>query len=206
MENEIINISQIEIEEKDSLENLLTKNKITHLTYDKVINAKKYIERKYNLLNLHKIEKEVIKEKLKNLKIPEIEKEKIILEIEKKEKKHLQKKLQKLTIYDYESLSIIGRGAFGEVHVCRNKKTNEIVAIKKIKKSILLQKNQIKHTKDEQDFLSKIKSNWIVELKYSFQEGDFLYLNYVLILLLILFHIYKILLLLHLMYLLLYIY
>ena len=176
MENEIINISQIEMNEKDSLENLLTNNKITQLTYEKVTNAKKYIERKYNLLNLQKVEKEVIKEKLKNLKIPEIEKEKIILEIEKKEKKHLQKKLQKLTIYDYESLSIIGRGAFGEVHVCRNKKTNEIVAIKKIKKSILLQKNQIKHTKDEQDFLSKIKSNWIVELKYSFQEGDFLFL------------------------------
>ena len=176
MENEIINISQMKNIENDSLENLLSKNKITHLTYDKVINAKKYIERKYNLINLRKIEKEVIKEKLKNLKIPEIEKEKIELEIEKKEKKHNQKKLQKLTIFDYESLSIIGRGAFGEVHVCRNKKTNEIVAIKKIKKSVLLQKNQIKHTKDEQDFLSKIKSNWIVELKYSFQEGDFLFL------------------------------
>ena len=135
MENEIINISQIEMNEKDSLENLLTNNKITQLTYEKVTNAKKYIERKYNLINLRKIEKEVIKEKLKNLKIPEIEKEKIILEIEKKEKKHLQKKLQKLTIYDYESIQIIGRGAFGEVHVCRNKKTNEIVAIKKIKKS-----------------------------------------------------------------------
>ena len=176
MENEIINISQMKNIENDSLENLLSKSKITHLTYDKVINAKKYIERKYNLINLRKIEKEVIKEKLKNLKIPEIEKEKIELEIEKKEKKHNQKKLQKLTIFDYESLSIIGRGAFGEVHVCRNKKTNEIVAIKKIKKSVLIQKNQIKHTKDEQDFLSKIKSNWIVELKYSFQEGDFLFL------------------------------
>ena len=29
---------------------------------------------------------------------------------------------------------------------------------------------------DEQDFLSKIKSVWIVELKASFQEGDYLYL------------------------------
>jgi hypothetical protein len=102
MENEIINISQIEMNEKDSLENLLTNNKITQLTYEKVTNAKKYIERKYNLLNLQKVEKEVIKENLKNLKVPEIEKEKIILEIEKKEKKHLQKKLQKLTINNYK--------------------------------------------------------------------------------------------------------
>ena len=71
--------------------------------------------------------------------------------------KKKRKTQQKQTIYNYESLKIIGRGAFGEVHVCRNKKTNEIVAIKKIKKSVLLQKNQIKHTRDEQDFLSKIK-------------------------------------------------
>ena len=77
---------------------------------------------------------------------------------------------------NYESLSIIGRGAFGEVHVCREKKTGNIVAIKKIKKEILFKKNQIKHTLDEQDFLSKIDSKWIVELKASFQEWDYLYL------------------------------
>ena len=158
------------------LESLLEENKITQLTYDKVIAAKKYIERKYNLIKIKKIENEVIKEKLKNLNIPTELKEEIIKDIQQKEKNRLQKIREKLTIYDYESLHIIGRGAFGEVHVCRNKKTNEIVAIKKIKKSVLLQKNQIKHTRDEQDFLSKIKSNWIVELKCSFQEGDFLFL------------------------------
>ena len=32
-------------------------------------------------------------------------------------------------------------------------------------------------TKDEQFFLSRIKSEWIVDLKYSFQEGEFLYLQ-----------------------------
>ena len=158
------------------IETLLEEKKINQLTYDKVIAAKKYIERKYNLIKLKKIENEVIKEKIKNLNMPTEKKEELLTEIQKKEKNRLQKIREKLTIYDYESLHIIGRGAFGEVHVCRNKKTNEIVAIKKIKKSVLLQKNQIKHTRDEQDFLSKIKSNWIVELKCSFQEGDFLFL------------------------------
>ncbi len=158
------------------IETLLEEKKINQLTYDKVIAAKKYIERKYNLIKLKKIENEVIKEKIKNLNMPTEKKQELLTEIQKKEKNRLQKIREKLTIYDYESLHIIGRGAFGEVHVCRNKKTNEIVAIKKIKKSVLLQKNQIKHTRDEQDFLSKIKSNWIVELKCSFQEGDFLFL------------------------------
>ena len=172
----LIDGSQISNYQIIPLESLLKQNKISQLTYDKVIVAKKYIERKYNLIKIRKIENEVIKEKINNLNIPKDKKEEIMNEIQQKEKNRLQKIREKLTIHDYESLNIIGRGAFGEVHVCRNKKTNEIVAIKKIKKSVLFQKNQIKHTRDEQDFLSKIKSNWIVELKCSFQEGDYLYL------------------------------
>ena len=172
----LIDGSQISNYQIIPLESLLKQNKISQLTYDKVIVAKKYIERKYNLIKIRKIENEVIKEKINNLNIPKDKKEEIMNEIQQKEKNRLQKIREKLTIHDYESLHIIGRGAFGEVHVCRNKKTNEIVAIKKIKKSVLFQKNQIKHTRDEQDFLSKIKSNWIVELKCSFQEGDYLYL------------------------------
>ena len=171
-----IDFSEISYNKILPLETLLEKKNINQLTYEKVILAKKYIERKYNLIKIRKIENEVIKEKLNNTNIPKEKKEEILNEIEKKEKNRLKKIREKLTIFDYESLAIIGRGAFGEVHVCRNKKTKEIVAIKKIKKSVLLQKNQIKHTRDEQDFLSKIKSDWIVELKYSFQEGDFLYL------------------------------
>jgi serine/threonine kinase 38 len=47
----------------------------------------------------------------------------------------------KITVYDFEPLKIIGRGAFGEVRVCRNKKMDEIVAIKKMKKNEMIYKN-----------------------------------------------------------------
>ena len=73
----------------------------------------------------------------------------ICIRIKKSEKKKLEKNRKKLTIYNYESLHIIGKGSFGEVHVCRNKETKEIVAIKKIKKELLIKKNQIKHIRDE---------------------------------------------------------
>ena len=39
-----------------------------------------------------------------------------------------------------------------------------------------MMKNQVIHTRNEQLFMSKVKSPWIVELKASFQEDDFLYL------------------------------
>ena len=158
------------------LEVLLTENKISQLTYERVISAKKYIERKYNVIKLKRVENNILHEKLNQSGLPEKKRLEIISEIREKEKKIIQKKLKKMSASNYESISIIGRGAFGEVHVCREIKTGEIVAIKKIRKDILQQKKQIKHTMDEQDFLSKVNSPWIVKLKASFQEGDFLYL------------------------------
>ena len=158
------------------LDNLLKEGKITQITYQRVISAKKYIERKYNVIKLKSVENNILQEKLKKSDLPENKKLEIISEIREKESKNLQKKLEKMSANNYESLAIIGRGAFGEVHVCRDKKTGEIVAIKKIKKDILFLKNQIKHTMDEQDFLSKVNSPWIIKLKASFQEGDYLYL------------------------------
>ena len=75
----------------------------------------------------------------------------------------------KIQVQDYEPLKIIGRGAFGEVRVCRHKKTDEIVAIKKMKKNEMIVKNQEKHIKAERDILAIAQNNpWIVELKCSF--------------------------------------
>jgi serine/threonine kinase 38 len=44
-------------------------------------------------------------------------------------------------VKDFDPLSIIGRGAFGEVRICRYKETGEVVAMKKMKKSEMLYKN-----------------------------------------------------------------
>ena len=159
-----------------SLENLLEEKKISKKTYDKVILGKKYIERKYNMIKLNRIEKGILKEKISKANLPKEEKNKIMKEIELNDKKIIEKKREKLTIFDYESLNIIGKGSCGEIHVCRNKKTKEIVAIKKIKKEFIIKDNQIINIRDEQLFLSKMNSQWIVKLKCSFQEGNYLYL------------------------------
>ena len=73
-------------------------------------------------------------------------------------------------------MAIIGKGAFGEVRVCRHKRTNEIVAIKKMRKDEMYKKNQILHVRAERDVLSEAKIPWIVELRYSFQDEVYLYL------------------------------
>jgi len=47
----------------------------------------------------------------------------------------------KISARDFDPLKIIGRGAFGEVRVCKHKKTGEVVAIKKMKKTEMICKN-----------------------------------------------------------------
>ncbi len=73
-------------------------------------------------------------------------------------------------------MAIIGKGAFGEVRVCREIKTGEIVAIKKMRKDDMFQKNQIMHVRTEKEILTTAKSQWVVNLRYSFQDDYFLYL------------------------------
>ena len=158
------------------LENLLKHKKISQRTYDKVKIGKEYLEKKYNLIHSKSNEINEIIAKINSLDISNDEKQKMLSELGHAESEELRKNRIKQTIRDYESIKIIGRGAFGEVHVCRVKKTGEIVAIKKIKKEEIIKKNQIIHIRNEQKFMSKVKSPWIVELKASFQDNDFLYL------------------------------
>ena len=158
------------------LDVLLSNKKISQKTYDKVKIAKEYIERKYNLKSLKNSEYSALLEKINSLEVSDEEKFKILSEMKHLESEELRKSRQKQTIRDYESLKIIGRGAFGEVHVCKEKKTGKIVAVKKMKKEVLSQKNQIIHIRNEQLIMSKLKSPWIVNLKASFQEDDYLYL------------------------------
>ena len=158
------------------LEQLVKEKKISQLTCDKVKIAKEYIEHKYNLKVIKNNEWSNIIEKINNLNLSENNKNQIYQNIIEQESAKIRSGRKKITIFDYESLGIIGKGAFGEVHVCREKSTRNIYAVKKIKKKVLEEKNQIIHTRNEQLLMRKIKSPWIVELKASFQEEDYLFL------------------------------
>lgn len=104
------------------------------------------------------------------------EKELIKQDVLHKEAELNRKARKKISIYEYEPFDIIGRGAFGEVRICKHKDSEEVVAIKKMKKKEMLMKNQITHVRAEKDILSNAKIPWIVELKCSFQDANNLYL------------------------------
>jgi serine/threonine kinase 38 len=167
-----------QIKENNVKDNFL-KNKISKTTKEKTELAKKYIENKYQKNFEEEREKkeyyDLIINKMKNMELNEQERNIIQNELIINEVKYLREKRIKESILDYESIEIIGRGAFGEVRLCRHK-NGEIVAIKKMNKSEMYKKNQLNHIRAERDILAKSDTSWIVDLKSSFTDFNNLYL------------------------------
>lgn len=97
----------------------------------------------------------------------------------------IQKETRKrMTVSDFESLVIIGRGAFGEVRLVRRKgkkgdpQTGQIFALKSMKKEMMVMKNQVHHVKAERDALAKadISNQLLTVLHYSFFDEMYLYM------------------------------
>lgn len=98
----------------------------------------------------------------------------------------IQKESRKpITTSDFESLAVIGRGAFGEVRLVRRTtkdKTDanygQIFALKSMKKEMMVMKNQVGHVKAERDALAMADDNnrWLTILHSSFTDNTHLYM------------------------------
>ncbi|KAK9705454.1 hypothetical protein RND81_07G058500 [Saponaria officinalis] len=155
-------------------------NEGSPLTMEKVNAAKQFIENHYKSQIKHlqdRMKRRLELEKqLASLGVPEEEQVNIIKELERKESEYMRLKRNKISVDDFILLSIIGRGAFGEVRLCREKKTGNIYAMKKLKKSEMLRRRQVEHVKSERNLLAEVASEYIVKLYYSFQDAEYLYL------------------------------
>uniref|UniRef100_A0A8C1M0K6 non-specific serine/threonine protein kinase n=1 Tax=Cyprinus carpio TaxID=7962 RepID=A0A8C1M0K6_CYPCA len=94
----------------------------------------------------------------------------------RKETEFLRLKRTRLGLDDFESLKVIGRGAFGEVRLVQKKDTGHVYAMKILRKADMLQKEQVGHIRAERDILVQADSLWVVKMFYSFQDKLNLYL------------------------------
>jgi serine/threonine-protein kinase MRCK len=83
------------------------------------------------------------------------------------------KKLR-LTRTDFETVKVIGRGAFGRV--CLVKHNNEIYAMKILNKWEMLKRAETACFREERDVLVYGDRKWITNLHYAFQDDTNLYL------------------------------
>ena len=86
-----------------------------------------------------------------------------------------RKQIEHLSYSDFEILKLLGRGSFGKVLLVKRKTNNNLYAMKVLKKDIIKLKNQEDHTKTERMLLANIKSPFIINLYYAFQDEFKLY-------------------------------
>ncbi|XP_075404130.1 serine/threonine-protein kinase MRCK gamma [Tenrec ecaudatus] len=77
---------------------------------------------------------------------------------------------------DFEILKVIGRGAFGEVAVVRQRDSGQIFAMKILHKWDMLKRAETACFREERDVLVKGDSRWVTALHYAFQDEECLYL------------------------------
>lgn len=80
------------------------------------------------------------------------------------------------SIRDFEVIKPISKGAYGSVYLAKKKLTGDYYAIKVLRKSDMVAKNQVTNIRNERMILTQLDSDFVVKLYFSFQTKDNLYL------------------------------
>ncbi|KAI9844403.1 MAG: Serine/threonine-protein kinase [Sclerophora amabilis] len=77
---------------------------------------------------------------------------------------------------NFQTLKVIGKGAFGEVKLVQKKADGKIYALKSLVKAEMFKKDQLAHVRAERDILAESDSPWVVKLFTTFQDASYLYM------------------------------
>eukprot|EP01119_Soliformovum_irregulare_P022725 TRINITY_DN7826_c0_g1_i2.p1 TRINITY_DN7826_c0_g1~~TRINITY_DN7826_c0_g1_i2.p1 ORF type:complete len:1295 (+),score=332.56 TRINITY_DN7826_c0_g1_i2:87-3971(+) len=147
-------------------------------TLARVEQAKQYLEEYYwELLTWvdGRVKRESKLEESLQEATDDFQKELLVREHRKKENVMLRSRRLCGRLSDFHLLKKIGKGAYGEVYLCRQKATSHLLALKRISKSNLSAKNQIAHVTAESDVLKGAENIWLVHLHYTFQDSEYIY-------------------------------
>ncbi|KAL8863063.1 MAG: hypothetical protein Q9178_000436 [Gyalolechia marmorata] len=104
------------------------------------------------------------------------EKDKMIERMAKQEAQYIRFLRTKETPSNFNTVKIIGKGAFGEVKLVVRKNDGQIYALKSLVKTEMFKKDQLAHVRAERDILAESDSPWVVKLHTTFQDPTYLYM------------------------------
>ncbi|KAI9670918.1 MAG: hypothetical protein M1817_003803 [Caeruleum heppii] len=93
-----------------------------------------------------------------------------------RERAHLRKRRTRLRQGDFQILTQVGQGGYGQVYLAQKQDTKEVCALKVMSKKLLFKLDEIRHILTERDILTAAKSEWLVKLLYAFQDDQSIYL------------------------------
>lgn len=83
---------------------------------------------------------------------------------------------RKLGPDDFQLMGILGKGSFGEVFLVQQKDTGKLLAMKVLRKEVVVGQNLVKYVMTERNVLSYVRHPFIVALTAAFQTADRLFL------------------------------
>lgn len=93
-----------------------------------------------------------------------------------RERALLRKRRLKPKHKDFEMITQVGQGGYGQVFLARKKDTREICALKVLNKKLLVKLDETRHVLTERDILTNTRSEWLVKLLYAFQDPEKVFL------------------------------
>src|SRR5205814_8267433 len=93
-----------------------------------------------------------------------------------RERANLRKRRTRLRHGDFQILTQVGQGGYGQVYLAQKKDTREVCALKVMSKKLLFKLDEVRHALTERDILTAAKSEWLVRLLYAFQDDQSIYL------------------------------
>ncbi|CAD8091896.1 unnamed protein product [Paramecium primaurelia] len=81
-----------------------------------------------------------------------------------------------VSVQNFQFIDAIGRGGFGKVWKVRQKKNKQFFALKVMSKPKIIQKKSVQSVMNEKSLLSGLKHNFLINMQYSFQDREYLYL------------------------------
>ncbi|KAM3439995.1 hypothetical protein NHJ13734_003492 [Beauveria thailandica] len=93
-----------------------------------------------------------------------------------RERANLRKRRVRLRHGDFQILTQVGQGGYGQVFLAQKKDTREVCALKVMSKKLLFKLDEVRHVLTERDILTTASSEWLVRLLYSFQDDRSIYL------------------------------
>ena len=104
------------------------------------------------------------------------------LEIDKNEKKRkvgtifsTHKTIKNVGVDDFKLIKVIGRGSYGKVCLVQFKQTNDLYAMKSLKKDVLLDDDQVESTLLEKNILQSLNHPFLVGMVFCFQTEERVY-------------------------------
>ena len=147
------NLRQYITSKKDKKKNTST----TKMEEKYLIDTKKFLEQN-DKINENDLNKDIAEQKIK---------------IGTLFSKH--KTIKNVGVDDFNLIKVIGRGSYGKVCLVQFKQTNDLYAMKSLKKDVLLDEDQVQSTLLEKNILQNLNYPFLVGMEFCFQTEERVY-------------------------------